>query len=122
MQTTGLYLWRVLLDTTAADPKKIRMNMEVTENSNNAMYRPDKSSQATEPFQAKGLVKTFGPSRPVSLPPARRGGRKSVLPLEKLKKRREARKQGVCIRCRQLKSQVSNHQNQRHSGLQADIK
>jgi len=83
------------------------MNVEFTEHSHNAVYRPDKSSQATEPIQAKGPVKMFSPSRPVSLPPARRGGRKGVLPLEELKKRRKARKQGACIRCCQLKSQVS---------------
>ena len=49
---------------------------------------------------------TFGPSRMVSLPPARKGGRKGPLSVEELKKRREARKQGVCIRCRQVKEKV----------------
>jgi hypothetical protein len=49
---------------------------------------------------------SFGPSRMVSLPPARKGGRKGPLSVAELKKRREAKKQGVCIRCRQLKEKV----------------
>ncbi len=50
----------------------------------------------------------FGPSRPISLPPARRGGRKGPLSAEALKRRRESRKQGVCIRCRKMKKEVSS--------------
>ncbi|KAE9364286.1 hypothetical protein N431DRAFT_488875, partial [Stipitochalara longipes BDJ] len=49
-------------------------------------------------------TKPFGPSRPISLPPARRGGKKGPLSVEGLQKRRESRKQGVCIRCRRWKS------------------
>jgi hypothetical protein len=48
----------------------------------------------------------FGPSRPVSLPPARKGGKKGPLSLKELEKRREARRQGVCIRCRRMKEKV----------------
>jgi hypothetical protein len=48
----------------------------------------------------------FGPSRPVSLPPARKGGKKGPLSLKELEKRREARRQGVCIRCRNIKEKV----------------
>jgi hypothetical protein len=51
-------------------------------------------------------AKPFGPSRPFSIPPARKGGRKGPLSVEELKRRRESRKQGVCIRCRRLKSKV----------------
>ena len=50
--------------------------------------------------------KPFGPSQPISLPLARKGGRKGPLSVEELQKRRESRKQGVCIRCRRLKQKV----------------
>jgi len=49
----------------------------------------------------------FGPSRPVSLLPARKGGRKGALSAQEKKQTREARKQGICIRCRKIKVKVS---------------
>jgi len=49
----------------------------------------------------------FGPSRPVSLLPARKGGRKSALSAQEKEQAREARKQGICIRCRKIKVKVS---------------
>lgn len=48
----------------------------------------------------------FGPSRQVVLPPARRGGRKGPRSALELKNLREARKQGVCIRCRRMKEKL----------------
>jgi len=42
----------------------------------------------------------FGPTRPISLPPARRGGRKGPLTAEAKVLRKEARQKGACIRCR----------------------
>jgi len=76
------------------------------------MYQPDKLNQLTDPTQIRAAVKAFGPSRPVSLPPARRGGRKGALSKEELKQRRESRRAGVCIRCRQTKSKVSSSRDQ----------
>jgi hypothetical protein len=52
------------------------------------------------------LRKIFGPSRPVSLPPPRRGGRKGPLTVEDKAIRKRARQQGACIRCRQTKKMV----------------
>lgn len=51
--------------------------------------------------------RTFGPSRPYSLLPARRGGRKGPRSAEEKKNRREAKEQGVCIRCRKMKERVT---------------
>lgn len=48
----------------------------------------------------------FGPSRPVSLPKARRGGRKGPLTAQEKSARREIRKRGSCIRCRKSKEKV----------------
>lgn len=48
----------------------------------------------------------FGPSRPVSLRPARRGGRRGSLSSKELEERREARRQGACLRCRKTKEKV----------------
>ncbi len=68
-----------------------------------AMYQPEKLNQPTaEPTRVISAARAFGPSRPVSLPPARRGGRKGALSKEELEKRRESRRAGVCIRCRQM--------------------
>ncbi|KAI9745037.1 MAG: hypothetical protein M1818_001315 [Claussenomyces sp. TS43310] len=55
----------------------------------------------------RGVATAFGPSRAISLPPARKGGRRGPLPVASLKKRRETMKQGVCIRCRQTKEKVA---------------
>jgi hypothetical protein len=78
------------------------------------VYQPDKLNQLlTGPTQIKAAARVFGPSRPVSLPPARRGGRKGVLSKEELEKRRESRRAGVCIKCRQMKLKVSSSHDQR---------
>ncbi|KAL2844336.1 hypothetical protein BJY01DRAFT_214971 [Aspergillus pseudoustus] len=53
------------------------------------------------------LRKNFGPSRPVSLPPPRRGGRKGPLTVEEKTIRKRTRQQGACIRCRQTKKTCS---------------
>jgi hypothetical protein len=77
-----------------------------------AMYQPDNQNRLAEPTQARKRARVFGPSRPVSLPPARKGGRKGALSKEELEKRRESRRAGVCIRCRQIKSKVCSSHDQ----------
>jgi hypothetical protein len=57
--------------------------------------------------QAVGFTRHFGPSRPVKLPPARKGGRKGKLSAREKLIRMESRKQGACIRCRATKTKVS---------------
>lgn len=57
--------------------------------------------------EKRSFPRTFGPSRPVVLPPARRGGRKGPRSALELKNLRESRKQGVCIRCRKMKEKVA---------------
>jgi hypothetical protein len=49
---------------------------------------------------------SLGPSRPISLPPSRRGGRKGPLTVRERAMRREARRKGACIRCRRMKEKV----------------
>lgn len=49
---------------------------------------------------------TFGPVRPVTLPPLRRGGKKGPLSAQERQTRKEVRRRGVCIRCRRLKQKV----------------
>lgn len=48
----------------------------------------------------------LGPSRPISLPPARKGGRKGPLKPQEKTNRKEVRKRGSCMRCRKLKEKV----------------
>jgi hypothetical protein len=54
----------------------------------------------------------FGPTRPISLPPARRGGRKGPLTAEAKVLRKEARQKGACIRCRSFGKPVRAHMRQ----------
>ncbi|KAF5638960.1 uncharacterized protein FTJAE_5031 [Fusarium tjaetaba] len=49
------------------------------------------------------LMGTLGPVRPVTLPPLRRGGKKGPLSAQERQNRKQARRRGVCIRCRRLK-------------------
>lgn len=49
---------------------------------------------------------SLGLSRPVSLPPVRRGGRKGPLTAQEKVIRKEVRKRGSCIRCRKMKEKV----------------
>jgi len=68
-----------------------------------------RGSQGYSPIRPNNnniLRPTFGPSRPISLPPARKGGRKGPLSAEEKKQTRESRKQGICIRCRKTKVKV----------------
>lgn len=63
------------------------------------------TQQANLSVARKMQATTFGPLRQ-SLPPARRGGRRGPLSAAERQARKEARKRGVCIRCRRLKQKV----------------
>ncbi len=78
--------------------------IEITESPESA---PKSQLSSTIVDRKHPLPKSFGPSRPISLPPARRGGRKGKLSTSELKALRESRKQGVCIRCRKMKEKVA---------------
>ena len=78
--------------------------IEITEGRENA---PKRRLSLTAAGRNGQLPRTFGPSRPVSLPPARRGGRKGPRSALELKNLRETKKQGVCIRCRKMKEKVA---------------
>ena len=73
---------------------------DTLENMLHQLHQPVQTPQIDAP------AKPFGPSRSFSIPPARRGGIKRPLSVEELEGRKKARMQGVCIRCRQLKSKV----------------
>jgi hypothetical protein len=77
--------------------------IELTESPENA---PKNQISSTMLDRNDPSPKTFGPSRPISLPPARRGGRNGRLSRSELENLRESRKQGVCIRCRKMKEKV----------------
>lgn len=50
----------------------------------------------------------FGPSRPIkSMPPARKGGRRGPLSAWQRAERKRAKMQGICIRCRKMKTKAS---------------
>lgn len=69
----------------------------------------DASQHQESPLAAGAQPRrVFGPARPVTLPPARKGGRKGPLSLYEREMRRKARKQGVCIRCRRMKEKVAS--------------
>ena len=64
-------------------------------------------STSNPPDQNNMSRPKFGPSRPVFLLPARKGGRKGPLSAQQKKQGRESRKQGICFRCRNMKVKVS---------------
>lgn len=50
----------------------------------------------------------FGPLKNIkTLPPKRRGGRRGPLSISQLDQRKRAKRQGICIRCRKLRTKVS---------------
>jgi hypothetical protein len=77
--------------------------IELTESPENA---PTTQIASTTLDRNDLFLKSFGPSRPILLPPARKGGRKGRLSRSELENLRESRKQGVCIRCRKMKDKV----------------
>jgi hypothetical protein len=93
------------------------LNSTVSTSSSHSLVLPD--SQQSRPIQQQILNGTpssgapsrrlFGPPRTIkTLPPPRRGGRRGPLSASQLDQRRRAKKQGICIRCRKLKTKASN--------------
>ena len=78
--------------------------IEIAEDPENA---PNSRLPSSIGDEIRPFPRIFGPSRSISLQPARRGGRKGKRSSLELKDLREARKRGVCIRCRQLKQKVA---------------
>jgi len=93
------------LESDGNEPREIGVSSIFT-------YQPYELDRSAEPTQARTGARVFGPSRPVSLLPARKGGRRGALSKKELEKRRESRRAGVCIRCRQMKSKVSSSHDQ----------
>jgi hypothetical protein len=84
----------------------VQKGIELAETSCNIARVPTSACQLDN---AREPRTKFGPSRPVLLSPARRGGRKRPLSAEEKKRRKESRKHGICIRCRNMKTRVSSH-------------
>jgi hypothetical protein len=61
---------------------------------------PDLAATSRRLFSPPRIIKT--------LPPPRRGGRRGPLSISQLDQRKRAKKQGICIRCRKLKTKASN--------------
>ena len=93
------------LESDGNEPREIGVSRIFT-------YQPGELNRSAEPTQARTGARVFGPSRPVSLLPARKGGRVGALSKKELQKRRESRRAGVCIRCRRTKSKVSSSHDQ----------
>lgn len=97
------YTGRILPNHEAPPPGKATETVAVIETPQNSAL-PD--SHPITLVENDRMKKLFGPSKLVSLPKRRTGGRKGPLTAQTRRDRKETRNQGVCMWCRKKKEKV----------------